>query len=159
MKKLALASFMLIVFSVSTFGQWYQKKYQVNDINSLSPDQLQESLHESKASTSTSIIIAGGGVLVTLCGIYIPYPVDENSKFFEQLMGSRGMNILVTSLGIIFTAAGTISTFVYLERTSRIKNTINRNYPGNAFINLSPRIMFNNYTRTSSAGVSLTVNF
>jgi len=159
MKKLALVSFLLIMFSVSSVGQWYQKKYQVNDINSLSLEQLQESLHESKKGTSASLIITGAGALLILGGLYIPYQVDENSKLFEQVMGSKGMSILVTSMGVLCAVGGTISTFAHLERTSKIKTTIKRNFPGTVYLNISPEIMFNKFSRTSSAGVSLTINF
>jgi hypothetical protein len=159
MKRIALASFFLLLVSLNSSGQWYQKKYQVSDINALSLDQLQESLKESKndALISSGIAVLGG--LCILSGIYIPYEINDESTLFEQIMGPKGMNYLLIGIGALFAAGGTISAFNFLGRTVSIKNTMNRNYPVTRSLNISPEIMFNKYCRTSCAGVSLTINF
>jgi hypothetical protein len=159
MKRVAFASCLLLLLSFNSFGQWYQKKYQVPDINSLSLEQLQESLHESKSNTYISLGVAGVGGLLVLAGLYLPYEINDQSSFWEQLIGSKGMNYIITGIGVGCVIGGTISTFSFLGRTAKIKNTMNRNYPITGSLNISPKIMFNNYTRTSCAGVSLSINF
>jgi hypothetical protein len=159
MKKIAIASCLLLLLSINSFGQWYQKKYQVNDINSLSLDQLQESLQESKTHTYISLGAVGVGGLLVLAGLYLPYEVNDNSSFWEQLIGSKGMNYITLGTGVICVIGGTFSTLGFLGRTARIKNTMNRNFPVLGSLNISPKIMFNNYSRTASAGVSLTISF
>jgi hypothetical protein len=159
MKRIALASCLLLLLSLNSFGQWYQKKYQVTDINALSLDQLQESLQDSRSGTYLSLGFAGLGGLLILGGIYLPYEVNEDSGFWEQLIGSKGMNYLITGVGVICAVGGTISTFNFLGRISKIKNTMRRNYPVTGSLNITPKIIFNKYSGTSSAGVALTINF
>jgi hypothetical protein len=159
MKRIALASSLLLLISLNSSGQWYQKKYQVNDINALSLEQLEESLHESKSNTYISLGITGVGGLLILAGLYLPYEINDESSFWEQVVGSKGMSYVTTGIGVFCVAGGIISTFDFLGRTSKIKNTIKKNYPVPSSLNISPKIMFNKYSRTSCAGVSLTINF
>jgi hypothetical protein len=159
MKKLASATIFLLLLCLSSNGQWYQKKYAVSDINALSLEQLQESLQESKTNTYISLGVTGVGGLLILAGLYLPYEITEESTFWEQLVGSKGMSYITTGVGVFCVVGGIISTFDFLGRTSKIKNTIQRNYPVTRSLNISPKIMFNKYSRTSSAGVSLTINF
>lgn len=159
MKKLIFATLLLIMLSVNSFGQWYYKKYFAPDINALTREQLDESLHNTKTDLAFSGAIAAVGGLLVITGIYLPYQESEDPTFWEQLLGPKGINTLSIAAGVILLAGGTVATFVYLGRLGIIKSTIRRNFPETGSLNFSPKIMFNDYTRAYSAGISLTLNF
>jgi hypothetical protein len=159
MKKLIFTTFLLITLSANSFSQWYYKKYFASDINALTREQLDESLHNTKTYLAASGIVAVVGGLLVVTGIYLPYQESEDPTFWEQLLGPKGMNTLSIATGVILLAGGTIATFIYLGRFGMIKSTIRKNFPETGSLNFSPNIMFNNYTRTYSAGFSLSLRF
>lgn len=159
MKKVIFVLLLFIILSVNSFGQWYNKKYFASDINALTKDQLDESLKNTKTDLAVSGAVAVAGGLLIITGIYLPYQESEDPTFWEQLLGPKGMNTLSIVSGVILLAGGTVATLVYLGRLGLIKSTIKKNFPETGSLNFFPKIMFNNYTRTYSAGFSLTFNF
>ena len=116
-------------------------------------------MHNTKTNLAVSGAIAVVGGLLVITGIYLPYQESEDPTFWEQLLGPKGLNTLSIAAGVILLAGGTVATFIYLGRTGLIKSTIKKNFPETGSLNFSPKIMFNNYTRTYSAGFSLSLRF
>ncbi len=159
MKRTIAISFFLLIFFLSVSGQWYTKSYGATDINSLTLDQLRESLKKSNTGILVSLGAIGVGGLIYLLERLAPYEVDQDSPFLEQLIGSKGMHNITMGLGIGLAVGGVIGTFAYLGRSAVIKRTIKRNFPGNSQLNISPALLFNSYTRGYSPGISFSVKF
>ena len=159
MKKIIIVSCLLVISFVSLYGQWYVKKYNVTDINSLSKEQLEESLGKSKTGLLYSGILAGLGGVIFLAGKYSGVYESENPTFFEELVGEKGMNdiAMVTGAGIII--GGTIAGIVHMGRIGRIKSVLNYNYPSLGSLNISPTVILNSYTHSFCPGFTLTYNF
>jgi len=159
MKIKIINSCLLLFFSINSFGQWYARSYNVTDIYSLSENQLNELLGESKNNLLVSGGIAGGGVILFLLGRYTDPDIDENSSFFEQLVGDEGMKKIGMVAGLGMLAGGTIASIVYLGRVIRIKSIINEYYPSIGSINFTPTIILNSNTKSCYTGFMLTFNF
>ncbi len=159
MKKMVLIAYLLLISCFNSHGQWYVKKYNVADIDFLSMEQLEESLKTSKSDLLYSgiISVAGGGVF--LAGRYLPYEINDESSFFEQLIGEKGMKniLMVTGAGMV--VGGAIAGIVYLGRVGRIKSVINRNYASVGTLNISPAITVDHYNQSVCPGFTLTYNF
>jgi hypothetical protein len=159
MTKIAIVLFLLSVSFNISFGQWYVKRYQVNDINFLTKTQLEESLATSKKDLLTTGGIAGfGGILIVVFKYFKPGMSDDPS-FIEQLLGDKGVNDIGIGLGIGMLVGGTIASIVYIGRIGSIRSAINRNYPSYGFFKVSPAIILNSDTRSSFPGFRLTYNF
>ncbi len=159
MKKLLFVLVALLVLGLNSSGQWYQKKYNVNDINQLTRDQLQESLANTKTALIFSSLIAGfGGVLFVVCK-YLKPGMGEDPGWLEQLIGDDGMNKIGMGLGIGLFAGGGIATMVHLERNSKIKAALRSNYPPAAYLKISPLMVSVNKCQSLSPGVRFTFNF
>jgi len=159
MKRSVAAGFILLCLSLSVSGQWYNKTYGVTDINSLSLDQLQESLKKSNTEILISLGAIGVGALVILLEKVQPYEVNDDSPLFDQIMGSNGMHYMTIGLGTLIAAYGVTGTFAYIGRSAVIKSTIRKNFPVEGKLNISPAVLFNSYTRGYAPGISLSVRF
>ena len=159
MKRIIFAFCLLLILRVNLHSQWYVKKYNVAEINFLSREQLDESLKESKTDLLYSGIISVAGAGVFLAGRYLPYEINDESSFFEQLMGENGMKkiLMVTGTGII--TGGAVAAIVYLGRIGRIKSVINEYYSFNGSLKISPEIIYNYHKQSFCPGVTLTYSF
>ena len=158
-RRIILIAFLASVSFVSTNGQWYVKKYNVTDIDFLSREQLDESLKESKTDLLYSGIISVSGAGVFLAGRYLPYEIDDESSFIEQLLGEKGMKniLMVTGAGMV--AGGAVVSIVYLGRILRINSVINEYFSFNGSIKISPSIIIDYEKQSFSPGIALTYNF
>ncbi len=59
MKKIVFTTYIFLIQSVCSHGQWYVKKYNVTDIDFLSREQLEGSLKTTKTDLLYSDAIAG----------------------------------------------------------------------------------------------------
>lgn len=159
MKKTILVSCLLLISFISSYGQWYVKKYKVTDINFLTKEQLDESLSDSKKDILTcgGVILAGGAVFAIFK--YLHPGMSDDPTLLEQIMGDEGVNKAGMISGVAIVAAGTIAGIAYIGRTGKIRSTINKNYPPVGSLNISPAIISNSYTRKASPGIALTYNF
>jgi hypothetical protein len=159
MKKVIISTILLLILFINLSGQWYVKKYHVTDINFLTREQLEESLANSKTGLKTAGIIAGTGGVFFLGFKYLRPGMSDDPSIIEQILGDEGVNKvgMITGIGILI--GGSIAGIVYLGRIGRIKSVINRNYPSVGSLDISPTIILNGYTRSSSPGFMLTYNF
>ena len=118
------------------------------DINSLSKEQLEESLGKSKKSLILSECIAGFGGTIFFVSKYIGFDESENPTLFEELVGGKGMNNIAVVTGAGMLIGGTIASIVYLGRIGKIKSVINHNYPSLGSLNISPTSILNSYTHS-----------
>jgi hypothetical protein len=158
-KKTILTASIILILSVSLHGQWYVKKYNVTDIGLLSREQLEESLKESKNNILYSGIISVTGAGVYLAGRYLPYEITDESTFFEQLIGGKGMKKILMASGAGIAAGGVIAAFIYLGRTIRIKSVINRFYTFDGSLIISPVFIVNSYNQSCIPGLTVIFNF
>jgi hypothetical protein len=159
MKKTILASCFLLISFISSYGQWYVKKYKVTDINFLTKQQLDESLSDSKKDLLTfGGITAAGGVIFVIFK-YLHPGMSDDPSFTEQLIGDKGVNTIGMVSGIAISAVGAIGSIAYIGRIGKIKSVIRNNYPSVGLLNISPAIISNSYTRKASPGIALTYNF
>ena len=158
-KKVILVTFLMLVSLFNSSGQWYVKKYQVTDINSLTSGQLEESLANSKTGLKSAGIIAGTGGVFFLGFKYLRPGMSDDPTVIEQLLGDNGVNMvgMIISGGILI--GGTIASIVYIGRIEKIKSVINKNFPPFGSIDISPAIILNRYTRSSCPGFTLTYKF
>lgn len=159
MKKVIIVTFLLLISLFNSAGQWYDKKYQVTDINSLNSGQLEESLANAKTGLKASGIIVGTGGIFFLGFKYLRPGMSDDPTVIEQLLGDDGVNMVgrIISGGILI--GGAIASIAYLGRIGRIKSVIHRNYPSFGSLNFSPAVILNSCTRSYCAGFSLTYNF
>lgn len=159
MKKIIIASYLLLISFINLHGQWYVKQYKVSDINFLSKAQLEESLGKSKTGLLFSGLIAGTGGAIILISRYFPYQLSEDATFIEQLIGEKGMNDIGFACGAGFLIGGTIASIANLGRIGRIKSVINNNYASVGSLNILPTAILNSYTKSFCPGFTLRYNF
>lgn len=159
MKKISFVFCLLLISFMNTKGQWYEKKYNVTDIDFLSGEQLAESLKDSKRNLLYSGIAAGiGGFLMYLPRLS-PAEVDDNSPVVQQLIGNEGMDKITFGFGAGILAGGTIAGIVYIGRIGRIKSAIKRNYPYLGSLNISPGFVVNRNSNTIQPQFRITYKF
>jgi hypothetical protein len=159
MKKCLYVFFFALISVNNIFGQWYVKKYQVSDINSLTKTQLEESLEKSKSDLFISGGIAGlGGVMIVIFK-YLKPGMSDDPSFIEELIGDEGINKIGMAFGFGFLAGGTVAGIVYIGRIGSIKSAMRRNYPYNGSLSISPDLILNRYSRIASPGIRLTYSF
>jgi hypothetical protein len=159
MKKMVLVSCLLFSVIVSSYGQWYLKKYNVTDINSLSRDQLEESYLQSKNDLLISGIVAVTGGVITALFRYGKPGMSEDPGFVEELIGDEGVNTIGFYVGLGILAGGTIASTVFLGRMGSIKSAVRRNYACIDRVNISPVAIYNSYTKSLTPGFTLTYSF
>ncbi|MEI6062270.1 MAG: hypothetical protein WCR72_16325 [Bacteroidota bacterium] len=138
MKKVIILSVLLLAVLAQSYGQWYVKKYNVQDINLLSRAQLDESLGASKKSLLGSGLIAGIGAAGFFIIKYSDPPLSDDPTFWEQLIGSKGMNDIGMALCAGMFAGGTIASAVFLGRDIKIKSVIRHKYEGAGILHIEP---------------------
>ena len=159
MKKSIIVSYFLLFSFINSNGQWYVKKYNVNDINFLTKQQLEESLERSKNVLLFSGSIAAAGGIFMILAIYVHPGMSDDPSFLEQLIGDKGMDDIFLIAGAGMLAGGTIASIVHLGRIGRIKSVIRKNYLSVGSLNISPVIILNSFTRSSCPGFTLSYNF
>lgn len=159
MKKIVLVTYLILTAYLNSQGQWYVKKYNVTDISFLSREQLEESLKTSKSDLLYSgiISVAGGGIY--LAGRYLPYEINDESSFIEQLIGEKGMKDILKVSGAGMLVGGAIAGIVYLGRIGRIRSIINKYYASVGALNTSPTIIVSYCNKTVYPGLTITYNF
>jgi hypothetical protein len=159
MKKLILIPCLLIVTFISSYGQWYVKKYNIQDINLLSLEKLDESLTESRQNLLISGIATGSGGLLFIVFKFLRPGMSDDPGWIEELLGDEGVNNIGMVAGAGIFAGGAIASIVYMGRIGSIKTAIRKNYPSLGSVNISPALLLNNYTKQFSPGLRLTYIF
>ena len=161
MKKPITLLFLLTLCLTDSFGQWYERKYNVTDINFLTREQLEEATKNTKSDIYVSLAVTGLGGVVILIEKLIPYRLEdeEDPTFFEQLLGDKGMHKVIIGTGIGIAGAGTIVCISYLGRLGTIRSTLNRNFPSFGSLNLTPTIVLERYSHSLCPGLTLTYSF
>jgi hypothetical protein len=161
MKKAIILLFLIPLCLADTFGQWYVKNYNVSDINLLTKAQLEEAFLDTRSKVYGSLFVIGiGGVIFGLEKL-LPYNLEdeENPTFLEQLLGSKGMHVVTLGAGIGLAGVGAIACISYLGRLVIIRSALNRNFPLSGSLNLTPAIVFEQYSHSPCPGFTLRYSF
>jgi hypothetical protein len=159
MKKIFLASILLTLSFIGSYGQWYVKKYNATDINQLSREQLQESWGNTRRSIGISAICGGAGIATFVLIQLFPIEPDENPTWMEEIFGYEWENYLFKIVSAGLAVGGTIAFIVYLGRNVSIKSAIRRNFPASGSLKISPAMVLNYGTRTYCPGIRLSFSF
>lgn len=141
MKKTIVAFCFFIAAFLSSYGQWYERQYNVSDINQLSKGQLELSVILAKNNLLTAGFVSGMGAIGW------------------TLTSLANMSVIGTGICAGVFVGGAITGIVYMQRIGKIKSTIRRNYPASASLNISPALILNKYSGSYSSGISLTFEF
>ena len=161
MKKVATLFFLLSLFFTDSIGQWYEKKYNVSDIDFLTREQLEDAKHDSKNGVYVSLVAGGLGGLAILLENLMPYSLEdeEDPGFFEQLLGDKGMHKVIIGTGIGLAGVGTIACISYLGRLGTINSALNRNFPDGSSLTVTPAIELERYSHSLCPGLMVTYSF
>jgi hypothetical protein len=160
MKKTILVSLLILVITQGSFGQWYNKKFLVNDINHLSQEQLNGSLDETKENIFGSFGIAAvGGILMWIGNYTLKNGIDEDASLIEQLLGAQFMGRTYIVLGVGGAAGGTVAGLVFFGRYEKIRSVLKNNYGPTGSITISPAVVFNGKNSNPAPGLSVKLNF
>lgn len=137
------------------------KKYEVSDIDYLSQQQLEESLKDTRSGIYASPGIMGAGGLVILAGHFTPYTAedDDNVTIIEYLLGEKTVHDLTIAGGAAIAAGGAIASIVYLSRIGTIKSALNRNFPPQGSLAISPVFFTGKGIYSLCPGLTLTIKF
>ena len=158
MKKVGFILFLVVIINCNSYGQWYNKKYHVSDIDLLSVDQLQKSLKDSKNSSLSSIGVAGLGGLLILGGANQWFELPDHPTLLEELLGKKGMNDIAYVVGVGMVAGGIIASIGFESRAGKIKSALSKN-GATGSIRISPMILSNHSSRSRLPGLLLTYRF
>jgi hypothetical protein len=158
MKKFLLSALFMLLVLTNSFGQWYQRRYNVNDINLLTRDQLEESLSRAKFSLIGSSFLAVSGAGLALLSRYGESD-DEDEPFLDWLFGEETMKDVWFYTGLALCAGSLVSVVVCIDRTANIKSTLRTNYPASGSLQISPAAIYCSDTRSLRPGITLTFRF
>lgn len=159
-KKMLLALLFILLLIQGSFGQWYNKKFLVNDINLLSQEQLNGSLDETKENLYACLgITALGGLLMWLGNSTLKNGIPEDASIIQQLLGAQFMGRTYIALGIGGAAGGTVSALVFFGRYEKIKSVLRNNYSPTGSINISPAVVFYGNNNSPAIGLSVKLKF
>ena len=122
MKAILFVLFFLVIVNCSSYGQWYNKKYHVSDIDLLSEQQLRESLKDSKNSLLGSMIVSGLGFGICLLAENQQFDLPDHPTLLEQLMGKKGANDMAYVIGACMVVGGIGATISFEGRIGKIKS-------------------------------------
>jgi len=141
MRRVIFGLILFLMAFLNAEGQWYERQYHVSDINQLSKAQLELSLVKTKSDILTAGLVgAVGGISWALLRI--------------------AHEAIITSYicaGVF--VGGAIVSLACLQRITKIKSTIKRNYPASASLSISPALILNKYSGSYCSGISLTFSF
>ena len=154
-----IISLTLILIVLNSSGQWYKKKYNVESIEMLSPEQFTDAEQQSQnvALAGGAMVLLGGGSM--LAGIlYLRNGLGEDPGFIEELIGAEGMGKITMSLGSLFVVAGTITGVTGLIRMSVVRSARIR-YSTDNYFEIKPVVFLDTYYSSYTTGISFTINF
>lgn len=149
----------LTMFS-EVYGQWYSKKYEVNDLDELTPEQYDLAIHDAKYLSIGSAVWSGVGVGIYFIGRSIlRNGLDEDATFIEQLLGNKVVGYGTMGIGIASVAGGIIGTVVGTSRIGMIKSSGRNRFKPEGAVCISPVMLIDQYTGNASPGLTLTIDF
>ena len=164
MKKVVLFIMAIILLSVESNCQWYNKKYGVNDLSQLSQEQLTEASMTKKNQIYGDIALAGMGSLLAFGGIsLINYvenktaELDYNVIFWDMVMLVMGYGIFIGGSGVGIT--GLILIPIHLSQRSEINKILKSTKIKIGLINYPVDNVFNCSEISAVPGVSMTIYF
>ena len=160
MKTVLIILCLVLISFINAYGQWFYKKYQVRDIDSLSKVQLQESYKDAKSGAGISAGMVGVGGLLLILSIYVEPDTPSDPNFYQQLFSVKDrQNVNIVFSGA-FIVGSTFAALTYLGRMARIKVVTNRNFPPlPGKIDVSPVVFPTGSIKSSLPGIRLTYRF
>ncbi len=155
-----LASIFIFFITEGLYGQWYNKKYFVNDINLLNQSQLTESLDETRGEILGSGGFALiGGALIWGGSSTIKNGLDEDASIIEELLGAEfiGRSLIVLGAGCI--AGGTIGSLIFFTRHEKIRSVLKNNYGPPGSLGISPALIPCRNDQPPALGMSVWIKF
>ena len=159
MNKLLVLGILLLFSLLEVNGQWYLKDYGVESIEMLTDHQLTESLDKTNQNLLISgAFLATGSFMVLYVSKTHP-GVSEDAGIIAQLIGDRGMDMILIATGAGFAIGGTIALITYLSRRINIKYTLKSRGLYNASLDFSPIFIPASNDMISFPGVKFTITF
>lgn len=160
MKKIILGLILLIIAIADSYGQWYSKQYGVTDLNFLTKEQMEASMHDASFGILAAGAAAGiGGLIIWAGKSTLKNGLGEDPTFIEDLLGSEFIGKASIILGAVTVTGGAIAGLAYFIRHETIRSAISRNYGPAASLSLSPSIITTGIKRSSALGLTVSVNF
>lgn len=159
MKKILIIAILIIAVFFKANGQWCQKNYGVPDVELMSDSQLSEALW----TTNRNLIVSGGvtafgGLMAVLINSYHP-GMSDDPGFIEELIGDEGMDKIGIGIGLGLAAGGTVGCIVYGVRRGSIKSVINNRNPYSGTIDISPVVISNRITHSTTPALKVIITF
>jgi hypothetical protein len=151
--------FLLLIICSEANGQWYVKKYNVQDPNMLSREQLDSSYKSFKSGGYTWLGVTAVGGLGFLMFKYLKPGMSDDPGIIQQLLGDEGVNKVGQYVCVLLAGAGLVGSLVHLARCEKIKNILRNNFPASETFRISPALIPNSYARTYTPGVTLSFRF
>ena len=158
MKKACIFLFLLLFINCNSYGQRYDKKYHVSNVDLLSVDQLQKSLKDSKNSSLSSMGVAGLGGFLILGGANQWFELPDHPTLLEELMGKKGMNDIAYVVGVGMVAVGIIGSISFESRIGKIKSALSKK-GATGSVRISPMILSIHSSRSPLPGLLLTYRY
>jgi hypothetical protein len=162
-KTFHLVTLLLLLLTGPGYGQWYQNKYHVDDINKLTREQLEESLKSSKNVVIVSACVTVVGGVFFMAGKFGWESSDEDKSFlsdvWEMIVGKEGRNSINMGIGAGLAAGGVIGMAIGGGRAGRIKATLTKNYSSFERIRISPAGVWNTANTRVAPGIRLVYTF
>lgn len=158
-KRILVVLFMFLI-TEGLSGQWYNKKYFVNDINLLTQAQLTDALEETKNNIYGSGAIAlVGGALIWGGNSTIKNGLDEDATIIEELLGAEFIGRTLIVVGAACVGGGTIASVIFFGRHEKIRSVLKNNYGPIGSLRISPAVIRYGNDQAPALGMSVKVKF
>ena len=154
----------IILLSVESNCQWYNKKYGVNDLSQLSQEQLTEASMLKKSQISGDIALVGMGSLIAFGGIsLINYvenktaELDPNVIFWDMVIFVMGCGLFIGGGGVGIT--GLILIPIHLSQRREINKILQSTKIKIGLMNYPVDNVFSNSEISPVPGVSMIIYF
>jgi len=108
----------VILFSVSSHSQWYNRRYGVSDLNELSQEQLNLALANAKFEFASGIFLSVVGAAGLYGGIYLSKSAPPGD------IGRAFTGLIIIGISITSEIAGLITLTTNIKRIERIEQVM-----------------------------------
>ena len=146
----------MLLISANCHCQWYERRYGVNDIFQLTPEQFKESLSKANAGARTGAVLSIIGTAGTICGISIASSAAHMGSEGEG-RAFTGVFLAIGSVPIVLTGLTVLGT--YGPRIRRIREILETAEIKTGLLDCSQNDIFKNLNYSSVPAISVTVRF
>lgn len=153
MKRIFIIIISAILLSVSSNGQWYNRRYGVSDLNQLSQEQLNLALVNANFEFASGIFLAVVGITGLYSGIS-----HAKSAPPGDIGGALG-GLIMSAISVPIEIAGWIILTINLTRIERIKEVKKSTEMHIGLINCQNENLFSGSQVSFLPCLSLTIHF